>query len=125
MFTVGEAARSGRLDDGEAHYGGAGVRAGSGGINTNSRNIPSKRNPVVGDSVCLTGMITRVTGLMQARRANDVTVRGGDSGGPVHIRSGTANAVALGMIIAYTDSGRNAFATKSISKSFSSKMPGV
>ncbi|MEU4692624.1 S1 family peptidase [Actinoplanes sp. NPDC023714] len=206
VVTVGEAARSGRLDDGEAHYGGAGVRAGSGGINTNTctttfavrrnsngqrggltaghcfsngqaiysstqfwgtawgeanyptydmmgvassaetydnqihvdpccpntRNITSKRNPVVGDSVCLSGMITRAvcglvvssvsasfcddegctTGLMQARRANDVTVRGGDSGGPVYIRSGTANAVALGMIIAYTDSGRNAFAER-------------
>lgn len=206
VITVDGASRTGRLDDGEPHYGGAGIRAGSGGISTNTctstfavrrnsdgqrggltaghcfangqqiysstkywgnawgersyptydmmgvassgetydnqihvdpccpstRNVTSKRNPVVNDSVCLSGMVTRAvcglvvsdlyaslcdadgctTGLMQARRASDVTVRGGDSGGPVYLRSGTSNAVALGMIIGSSGGGVNMLGEK-------------
>lgn len=206
VVTLTGSARAGRLDDGRPHYGGAGLRVNSGGINTNictstfavrrnsdglrggltaahcftngnaiysstkfwgtawgeanypafdmmgvasaaetydnqihvdpccpsTRNVTSKRAPVVGDSVCLSGMVTRAicgllvssisgsvcdadgctNGLMQARRANDVTVRGGDSGGPVYQRSGSANAVAMGLIVGFNDGGRNAFAER-------------
>jgi len=204
--TLGGSSRAGRLDDGEAHYGGAGVRVGSGALNSNIcttsfvvrrnsdgrrgglsaghcfnnnnavwsstqfwgtawgeagyptwdmigvsstaetydnsihvdpccpsvRNVTARKFPAVNDNVCLSGMVTRAvcglivnhlfaelcdadgctTGLMRARRANDVTVRGGDSGGPVYQRSGASNAVALGMIIGFNDGGRNLLGEK-------------
>ncbi|RIV40066.1 hypothetical protein D2L64_07045 [Micromonospora radicis] len=206
VVTLAESARTGRLDDGRPHYGGAGVRVGSGTINSNicttaftvrrnsdgrrggvsaghcfgngqrifssthfwgdswgrsdypafdligvasagetyanvihvdpccpsTRTVTAKRSPVVGDGICLSGMVTRAIcgltvtnltgqlcdpagctpGLMTARRNNDVVVRGGDSGGPVYIRTGTANATAVGSIVGTTDSGRNVVAER-------------
>ncbi|GIF66149.1 hypothetical protein Ais01nite_41840 [Asanoa ishikariensis] len=206
VVTLGGSSRAGRLDDGEAHYGGAGVRSGSGALNSNIcttsfvvrrnadgqrgglsaghcfnngnqvwsstqfwgaawgeagyptwdmigvssasetydnsihvdpccpavRNVTARKIPAINDNVCLSGMVTRAvcglivnnlnaelcdaagctTGLMRARRANDITVRGGDSGGPVYQRSGASNAVALGMIIGFNDGGRNLLGEK-------------
>ncbi|WP_155373160.1 chymotrypsin family serine protease [Catellatospora vulcania] len=94
------------------------------------RNITAKRNPLVGDVVCLSGMATKATcgitvfslntaicddagctyGLMEGGRGGDVIVRTGDSGGPVYIRSGTSNAIALGMIIGCTSECRGVVA---------------
>lgn len=193
VVTLDGAARTGRLDDGRPHYGGAGIRVNSGGISTNTcstgfvvrrnsdgrrggvsaghcfgngarifsstvfwgdswgrsnypafdlvgvasaaesyanvihvdpccpatRNVTGKRSPVQGDVVCLSGMTTRATcgltvtnltgelcdpagctyGLMSARRNGETVVRGGDSGGPVYLRSGTSNATVLGVIV--------------------------
>ncbi|GAA1603572.1 hypothetical protein ACFQY4_09185 [Catellatospora bangladeshensis] len=188
--TLDGAGRTGRLNDGEPHFGGAGLRAGSGATNTctsgfiarrsdgriggttaghcfsngqsiysstqywgaasgktnypaydimfvsssaetydnkihsdpccpTERFVTAKRNPVIGDSVCLSGMVTKATcgisvnslqgvlcaadgctyGLMQGNRGGDVIVKNGDSGGPVYIRTGTSNATAVAMII--------------------------
>ncbi|MEU8007161.1 hypothetical protein AB0B66_38875 [Catellatospora sp. NPDC049111] len=94
------------------------------------RNITAKRDPVIGDVVCLSGMATKATcgitvfslttsicdaegctyGLMEGGRGGDVIVRTGDSGGPVYIRSGASNAVALGMIIGCTSQCRGVVA---------------
>jgi hypothetical protein len=206
VVTLGGSSRAGRLDDGEPHWGGAGVRVGSGGITTNTctttfivrrnsdgrrgglsaghcftngnsiysstqfwgtawgeydyprfdmigiasagetydnrihvdpccpsvRDVTSRRHPAVNDSVCLSGMVTRAVcglivnnlfatfcdeagctpGLMQMRRANDVTGRRGDSGGPVYMRTGPSTAAAMGLIVAATDGGRNVLAEK-------------
>ncbi|BCJ77841.1 hypothetical protein CS0771_73850 [Catellatospora sp. IY07-71] len=193
--TLDGAARTGRLNDGEPHFGGAGLRAGSGATNTctsgfiarrsdgriggttaahcfsngqsiysstqywgaasgetnypaydimfvsssaetydnkihtdpccpTERFVTAKRNPVIGDSVCLSGMVTKATcgisvnslqgvlcaadgctyGLMQGNRGGDVIVKNGDSGGPVYIRTGTSNATAVAMIIGCSSS---------------------
>ncbi len=198
VVELGEVARSGRLNDGEPHYGGAGIRKGynsslssntctSGftvrrksdgrrGVTTaghcfsNGDSIYSSTqfagvvwgegtvdNPypaidvagvlstaetyaniihvepcspctrtVIGKSVvgggstiCVSGMVTTaicsilVTSvnsgicdaagctfdLIEGWRNNDVVVRPGDSGGPAYIRSGTANATAVGTIV--------------------------
>ncbi|GAA2391687.1 hypothetical protein Cme02nite_13160 [Catellatospora methionotrophica] len=201
------APRTGRLNDGEAHFGGAGVRVNSGATNTcttgfvarrksvtgdtavytggisaahcfgngqkiysstqywgtasresdypsydmlfvgaatetydnvihtdpccpTQRNITAKRDPLIGDVVCLSGMTTKATcgvtvislnamicdaegctgGLMEGGRGGDIIVRTGDSGGPVYIRSGTSNAIALGMIIGCTSGCRGVVA---------------
>ncbi|WP_144121489.1 hypothetical protein [Catellatospora sichuanensis] len=205
--TIDTAARTGRLNDGEAHFGGAGVRVNSGATNTcttafvarrksvtgdtavysggisaghcfgngqniysstqywgtgsrkkdypaydmlfvgsaaetydnvihtdpccpTQRNITAKRNPLVGDVVCLSGMVTKATcgvtviglnamicdaegctgGLMEGGRNGDIIVRTGDSGGPVYIRSGASNAIALGMIVGCTSGCRGVVA---------------
>ncbi|MEV4412158.1 hypothetical protein [Catellatospora sp. NPDC049609] len=88
------------------------------------RFVTAKRNAVIGDSVCLSGMVTKATcgiavnslqgvlcaadgctyGLMQGNRGGDVIVKPGDSGGPVYIRSGTSNATGLAMIIGCSSS---------------------
>jgi hypothetical protein len=205
--TLDEAPRTSRLNDGEPHFGGAGVRAGSGSTNTcttafvarrlsvsgdtavynggisaghcfgngtkvysstqywgtasreseyptydmifvgssaetydnaihtdpccpTRRYITGKRNPLVGDVVCLSGMTTKATcgvtvislnavicdsngctpGLMEGGRNGDIIVRAGDSGGPVYLRSGTSNAIALGMIVGCTSGCRGVVA---------------
>ncbi len=201
VVTLDGAARTGRLDDGTPHYGGAGVRVGSGPLNSNicttaftvrrnsdgqrggisaghcftngqsiwsstrfwgnswgrasypafdmigiaaanqtydntihvdpccpnTRNVTGRKAPAVNDSVCQSGMVTRAicglvitnlfaqlcdadgctTGLLDARRGTDTVVRGGDSGGPIYIRSGTSNAVAVGLTVGTTSGGRN------------------
>ena len=206
VVTLDGSSRAGRLDDGRPHWGGAGVRVGSGGINTNIctttfvvrrnsdgqrgglsaghcfnngqqifsstrfwgnawgesnfpafdmigiaaggetydnrihvdpccpvvRDVTIRHEPAVNDSVCQSGITTRAVcglvinnlfaelcdasgctpGLLRARRANDVTVRGGDSGGPIYQRSGSANAAAVGLVVGFNDGGRNLLGEK-------------
>jgi|SRR5919109_43417 hypothetical protein len=83
------------------------------------RTVTSSGNPAVGDFICNSGMTTRaICGLLvhaidqtvcfsdgcrlhmiRADRNGDVVVRGGDSGGPMYNRIGSADAAARGMII--------------------------
>lgn len=83
------------------------------------RTVTSSGNPAVGDFVCNSGMTTRaICGLLvhaidqtvcfsdgcrlhmiRSDRNGDIVVRGGDSGGPIYNRIGTADAAARGMII--------------------------
>ncbi|MEU7903466.1 hypothetical protein [Actinoplanes sp. NPDC049118] len=201
VVTLDGAARTGRLDDGTPHFGGAGVRVGSGSLNSNicttaftvrrnsngqrggisaghcfnndqsiwsstkfwgngwgranypafdmigisatsqtydntihvdpccptTRNVTSRKAPAVNDSVCQSGMITRAicglvitnlfaqlcdadgctSGLLDAHRGTDTVIRGGDSGGPIYIRSGSSNAVAVGLNVGTTSGGSN------------------
>jgi hypothetical protein len=101
-----------------------------------TRWVTAKRNPVDNDVVCLSGMVTRAIcgirviddngeachvegctpGVMVGERNGDVIIRGGDSGGPVYIRSGSQNAIVLGVIICcqniFTGTGTTVYAEK-------------
>jgi len=79
-----------------------------------------KRNPVVGDIVCVSGSVTRAkcsinildhgcvgigpggntAGLTTGRRPGVLIVQGGDSGAPVYQQSGASGAVINGLLVA-------------------------
>lgn len=82
------------------------------------RTVTAKSTIGGGSAMCLSGMVTTaicsviVTGtgalcdnagctlsLIEGMRNGDTVVRGGDSGGPAYIRTGTASATAIGTIV--------------------------
>lgn len=198
-LSYGTGQRAGRLDDGEPHFGGSGIRKGSGSSGTNTctsgfvarrnvdgvqgaftaghcfangvsvysgpqfygsswgkadyptydmiglksgterydnvihvdpccptaRNVTGRYSPAIGEKICASGMVTRAIcgltvsglnatfcdadgctpGLLEFHKGGVTVVRGGDSGGPLYTQSGTSNAKAVGMIIAYNEGG--------------------
>lgn len=83
------------------------------------RTVIGKSSVGGGSTICLSGMVTTAIcsvlvtstagticdsggctpNLIEGWRNGDIVVRGGDSGGPAYIRSGTSNATAVGTIV--------------------------